>query len=444
VPLIEQDAIEEEVTVTVAPTRKPKSIDFLSPDEKEHMAPTFVDDYLAWASSKTDAAHEFHIASAFTILSVIFSDYGHAVPKFGRLPLNLWFMVLGETTRSRKSTTRGQMVSFIKALSDEEKYTYDLGSDVTPEALDNNLLERSNRSSLVHRDEVQGWLQEMDSKNYMAGAKGKFTELYDGHVSGKLRATGDVKRKASVSVSLVLFTMGIRSQVASFLTQDDFQSGFLTRFVYVEADAPKRTAESDYLEQADLSEVKQGDPVFTDLVNRLEQSREHWDSFVAVDGPTTAVPCSPDAWARLNRFITDILDEAEGHERHAIIEASSQRLSLSILKAATLLAMFDCCDEVQLPHMLSAINYCSSWFLHMVSMANKISESGWQRRMDGVENYLLAQGGPARWDRTYGKFKADLKPREFMEIVQALQEAGTVHVVQDDRKVRWLELLEAV
>jgi hypothetical protein len=335
------------------------------------------------------------------------------------------------------------MVSFIKALSDEEKYTYDLGSDVTPEALDNNLLERSNRSSLVHRDEVQGWLQEMASKNYMAGAKGKFTELYDGHVSGKLRATGDVKRKASVSVSLVLFTMGIRSQVADFLTQEDFQSGFLTRFVYVEADAPKRTAESDYLEQADLSEVKQGDPVFTNLVNRLEQSREHWDLFVAVDGPTMAVPCSPDAWARLNRFITDILDEAEGHERHAIIEASSQRLSLSILKAATLLAMFDCCDEVQLPHMLSAINYCSSWFLHMVSMANKISESGWQRRMDNVENYLLAQGGSARWDRTYGKFKAELKPREFMEIVQALQEAGTVHVIQDDRKVRWLELLEA-
>jgi hypothetical protein len=437
------DSVEPEVTVTVAPTRKPKSIDFLSAEEKHNMAPTFVDDFLAWASSKTDAAHEFHIASAFTILSTIFSDYGHAIPKFGRLPLNMWFMVLGETTRSRKSTTRGQMLKFIQALSDEEKYTYDLGSDVTPEALDNALLERANRSSLVHRDEVQGWLQEMDSKAYMSGAKGKFTELFDGHVSGKLRATGDVKRKASVNVSLVLFTMGIRGQVADFLTQEDFQSGFLTRFVYVEADAPKRTPESDYLEQADLSEVKQGDPVFTDLVNRLAQAREHWDSFVAVDGPTHAVPCSPDAWARLNRFITDILDEAEGHERHAIIEASSQRLSLSILKAATLLAMFDCCDEVQLPHMLSAINFCSSWFLHMVSMANKISESGWQRRVDQVENHLIGQGGSARWDRCYGKFKADLKPREFMEIVQALQEAGSVHVFKDDKQIRWIEIVQA-
>lgn len=440
----ELEEADDTIEVTVAPHKPDKMVDFLTEEEKENLRPTFVDDYMAWAASKTDAAREYHVAGAFTILSTVFSDYGHAVPKFGRLPLNMWFMVLGATTRSRKSTTRGQMLKFISALSDDDKYTYDLGSDFTPEALDNALLERSNRSGLVHRDEFQGFLKEVGSKAYMAGAEGKLTEIYDGHVSGKLRATGEQKRKAAVNVSLVLFAMGIRDQVADILTQEDFQSGFLTRFIYIEADAPPRTKESDYLAQADLTEVKEGDPVFTQLLQSLEKSRQHWDNFVQYDAPTTAVPCTPEAWARLNAFISDVLDAAEGHERHAIIDASSQRLTLSILKAATLLAMYESCDEVELNHMLAAINYCASWFTHMVSMANRVSASAWQRRMDAVEEFLMEKGGSATWEVVYRKFKSDLKSREFLEIITALEEAGVLHTYHSDEKLkrRFIELLD--
>lgn len=436
------ELVDDEVEVTVAPTRKDRSVDFLSAEEKDRMAPTFIDEYTAWATSKTDAATDFHIASAFTILSTVFSDFGHAYPKFGPLPLNLWFMVLGETTRSRKSTTRGQMLKFIRALetkpgeepepSDDDTdkrdtFTYDLGSDVTPEGLDNALLARPWRSALFHRDEVQGWLAELESKAYMAGAKGKFTELFDGHVSGKLRSTGEVKRQASANVALSMYVMGIRSQVADFLTQEDFQSGFLTRFIFVEADAPARTKESDYLEQGNPDEARRGDPVFEGLLGKLEQARTHWNGFVQADGPTQAVVCSNEAWARLNEFIIDVLDAAEGHERHTIIEAASQRLSLSILKAATLLAMYDCCDGVELPHMLSAINFCSTWFSHMVSMANRVSQSMWARRQDQVEDFVLTKGGDAPWTVVYRKFSKDMKPREFAEVIQALDEAGRIH-----------------
>jgi hypothetical protein len=334
------------------------------------------------------------------------------------------------------------MLSFIRALSDDDSYMYDLGSDFTPEALDNALLDRPNRSGLVHRDEIQGWLKELEQKAYMAGAKQKLTEIYDGHVSGKLRATGEQKRRASVNVSLSLFAMGIRTQVAAYLDQEDFQSGFLTRFIYVEADAPQRTKDSDRIKQADPNEAKEGDPIFTELVQRLETSRDHWNSFVPVDGHTVPVLCTPEAWERLNHFITDVLDAAEGHERHDIIDASSQRLTQSILKAATLLAMFDCCDEVELSHMLAAINYCASWFLHMVSMANRISASAWERRQSQVEQFVAEKGGTCTWESAYKKFKSDLKYREFQEIVQALEESGVLRAFVDDKKRRYLELVD--
>lgn len=442
---------EYEAIVTVEPSVKDKSVDFLSRAEKASMPTTFIDDYIAWASSKTDAAPEYHVASAFMILSTVFSDFGHAVPKFGKLPLNLWFMVLGETTRSRKSTTRALGLKFIKELAivpeaDAEdyavEYNYDLGSDFTPEALDNELLKRPNRSALLHRDEAQGWIQEMDKKAYMAGAKGKMTELYDGHVSGKLRATGDNNRRGSVDVSLTLFMMGIASQVADYLTQDDFRSGFLTRFIYIEATPPPRSAKSDYLEQANIHEVKQGDEVFTAMVKKIEAARNHWEGFCPPDAPTSAVPCVPEAWERLNRFITDVLDAAEGHQRHQIIEAASDRLTKSILKAATLLAMLDCCDEVQTTHMLTAINFASSWFGHMVNMANRISESTWARRQAQVEEFLLEKGGSAKWELVYRHFRADLRADEFLKIIQALTDAGIIYVTPAEKGVRWITRID--
>jgi hypothetical protein len=439
-----EDEELEGVNVTVEPSVKDKSVDFLSATEKAGLQRTFVDDYIAWATSKTDAAQEYHVASAFMILSTVFSDFGHAVPKFGRLPLNLWFMVLGETTRSRKSTTRALGLQFIKALAvvpeteGEVDFNYDLGSDFTPEALDNELLKRPNRSALLHRDEAQGWIQEMDKKAYMAGAKGKMTELYDGHVSGKLRATGDNNRRGSVDVALTLFMMGIASQVADYLTQDDFRSGFLTRFIYIEATPPPRSAQSDWLEQADIHEVKQGDEVFTAMVKRIETARNHWASFADPDAPTVPVPCVPEAWLRLNKFITDVLDAAEGHQRHQIIEAASDRLTKSILKAATLLAMLDCCDKVQVPHMLAAINFASSWFTHMVNMANRISESSWARRQTQVEEFLLEKGGTAKWEVVYRQFRQDLRADEFLKIIQALQDAGIIMVTPSEKGVRWI------
>lgn len=439
-----------EVTVTVEPSAKDKSVDFLTAAEKDSLPNTFIDEYMAWGMSKTDAATEYHVASAFTILSTVFSDFGHAYPKWGPMPLNMWFMVLGETTRSRKSTTRSLMLKFVKALSvipdedvdGEAEYNYDLGSDFTPEALDNELLKRPNRSALLHRDEAQGWIQEVDKKAYMAGAKGKMTELFDGHVSGKLRATGDNNRRGSVDVSLTLFMMGIASQMAEYLTQEDFRSGFLTRFIYVEAVAPPRSAKSDWFEQGDIYAIDNGDAVFTAMVKRIEVARSHWASFNDPNGPTTPVPCAEDAWLRLMKFVTDVLDAAEGHHRHAIIEAASQRMTLSILKAATLLAMLDCCDKVQLIHMLSAINFASSWFQHMVNMANRISESTWMRRQGQVEEFLLEKGGTAKWEVVYRHFRSDLRADEFLKIIQSLTEAGIIHVSPLEKGVRWISRLD--
>lgn len=437
---VEED--DEKTIITVAPKPKSKGFDFLTTLEKENLERTFIDEYLTWATAKTDAAQQYHIAGAFTILACVFADFGHAVPKWGALQLNLWFMVLGSTTLSRKSTTKSLMMKCIEALETEE-YNYDLGSKFTAEGLDEALRAGANRSALLHMDEIQGFMKTVDTKAYMAGIKPELTEVYDGKVTGKLRASGedkDKKRKGA-RVALNLFTMGIKDQLADYLTIEDFQSGFLTRFIYVNAEAPNRTKESDYVPQM-TSQERLEDPQFRILIDKLKEMREVWETWADPNGATIAVPATDEAWERWNKFITDALDAAQAQSKAAVLEAAASRLNNSVLKAATLLAMSDGCDEVELRHMLTAINYCGQWFEHLVEMTNRISESGFKKQQDKLAAFLENKGGEATFEQCYRLFNSDMRYKQFIELVQSMEEAGQLIYDSKNKKKRTLTLTE--
>lgn len=426
---------DEDEIVTIAPKPKSQGFDFLTPLEKDNLPVTFIDEYLAWATSKTDAPADYHIAGAFTVISTVFSDFGHAVPHWGDVPLNLWFMVLGSTTLSRKSTAKSYMLKCIEAL-EGETFNYDLGSKFTAEGLDEALRANANRSALLHIDEIQGLMKALDSKAYLAGIKGELTEIYDGKVTGKLRASGEEKdkKRKGARVALNLFAMGIRDQLADYLTLDDFQSGFLTRYIYVSADPLQRTAETDYIGQQDKTERTKGDPAFLAIIEKIKEARDVWSGWNDPTERTIAVPMNPAAHARFNEFVTAALDAAQAQSKATILEAATSRLTTSVLKAATLLAMADMCDEVELRHIVATINYCGQWFEHLVTMTNRISESNWKRRQDKLLEYIMSKGGEITWTAAYRLFSAELKSREFTELVQSLEESGRLTLMNAKKK----------
>lgn len=439
----EEEDTEDEI-VTVAPKPKSEGFDFLSAEEKQKLEPCFIDDYIAWTSRKSDAPDAYNVAGAFTVLSSVFSDFGHAVPHWGEVPLNMWFMVLGGTTLSRKSTAKGFMLKCVEAL-EAENYNYDLGSKFTAEGLDEALRLGANRSALLHIDEIQGFMKTVDSKAYMAGIKAELTEVYDGKVTGKLRASGEDKdrKRKGARVALSLFAMGIKEQLADYLTEEDFQSGFLTRFIWVSAEPLERTAETDYIGQMDKTERTKGDPAFLALMERIREARDVWSGWNDPTERTIAVPMNEEAHQRYNEFVTAALDAAQVQTKATILTAATSRLSTSILKAATLLAMVDMCDEVELKHMLSAINYCGEWFEHLVEMTKRISESNWKRRQNKLMEAIFAKGGELSWPAAYRHFNAEMKAREFTELVQSLEEAGLV-IMSKNKKTKSLIAVEGM
>ncbi len=421
-----------------------RTVDFLTRPERDFVAryPTFIDEYVAWAAKKTDGAVQYQIASAFTVLSSAFSDTGYGTPKYGKLGLNLWFMVLGETTLSRKSTSRQLMLRMIRSYEKFVGYQIDIGSNVTAEGLVKHLAGRDKMTSMFHRDEVQGMFKEFVTKTYMATAADQFTELYDGHVPVVIRSTGGKNASSAVQseraeTNFIMYLMGITSKVSEILTVDYFRSGFLARFLYAVADAPERTYELEAVEQATDEVASYQDFEMEEIVRSIYESALYWQKKGAPF--PRPVRMTDEALARFNKFKWDMGTFTEGHPNEDSIEPSRQRLALSIWKCAVLLAMYDRSDEVQVDHVLIAIHYAEDWFKSLVRMAASISESEWQREVDNLEALVTNKGGRIRYEEAYKRFGSKRK-REFDEMVDALKSQARIKTVVETNKT-FLEIL---
>jgi hypothetical protein len=418
---------------------EPVDISFLTDIEREvvEQSPTFVDQYVKWARSKTDGALGYQIASAFTILSSVFSEWGYAVPRYGKMGLNLWFMVLGETTAARKSTSRQLMLRVVRSYEKFGGYQIDIGSDATPEGVTAVLADRDKKTSLLHRDEVQGMFKDFMNKTYMASAAERFTELYDGHVPVVIRSAKDKRQTERAETNFIMYLMGITSKTADVLTNEYFRSGFLARFIYVTAGSPPRTRESEDIQQADEYEVAVKDGVMDGMVAGLFSSVTYWQK----KGQPTQKPVrlSQASLDRFNQYKWDMGNFAESHPDRESIEPSRQRLALSVWKCATLLAMHEKCEEVKLHHMIIAIYYSEKWFENLIQMASAISASEWQRDVDKLEAFVVERGGKVRYEEAYRKFN-NKKKREFDDIIEALRSQARVISVVDNRKT-YLEVL---
>ena len=392
----------------------------------------FIDRWTAWAGTKTDAPSEFHRAGAMALLSTVYSEFGHAIPKFAPkgLKLNLWFMVLGRSTKDRKTTARNYMNDALRALKEGDDYNYLLADDVTPGGISLALHDRPNQASVFARDEAQGLFKELMGQSYMTGGLEVFTKLYDGWSGGRLRASGDKKVMASVPVSFIMFLTGILTEVADVLTVTNYRSGFLTRFLYVVGERPEGY-EPPPIEQASEKDEKQ-DLVLDALIEHLRENRNYWE-FYGSDGDTYPLRVEDDAWKRFQEFEKDVQQASMDSHYAEIISTTSDRMVISTLKLACLLAMDDKSLKVKMVHMLQAISYAGEFFDNAARVASMISESEWQRDVDLLEDYIISKGNTVSYAQAYKKF-ASKRPSEFDEMVAALVSKGTIMRVNQGAK----------
>lgn len=418
----------EEILAELA--EESKSFNFLTIEEAEEVSGyvNFVDEWCNWASKATDAPIEYHKQAALTILSAVYSEYGHIRPSFARdkvhgMKLNVWFMTLGRSTRDRKSTARAYMITFLQHIQEDGR-EYMFPEDFTPSSVSLLLPEWANKSAVYARDEVQGLFSELLNQSYMAGGSAVMTKLYDGWSPSRARASGDRKLTKSVPVSFIMSLTGILSETADILTVKDFKSGFLTRFLYVVAERDPNYVKPTTEQAPRDEEDDEGDKVFDSFVRRFQMNKTFWEMYVA-DGETIRIYIEDDAWARWNQFEDDVEAAVARTGHPEIVGSSAERMTISVLKVAALLAMDERQMVVKMSHMLQAIAYAGDWFKNLVLIAGMISESDWERDVSELERFIATKGGQCTYAVAYRQFTSK-KPQEFEQMVQALEGRGVI------------------
>lgn len=290
----------------------------------------FVSEYVTYAAERTDAALEYHELGALILLAMNTPAIrAQLAPYPGGLPTNLYGVIIGESTISRKSTAKA-LVQEIQACVDSASL---LADQASPEALVEQLARRSRLTSLWAIDEFGDALIKIQSAKYMAGMKGLLLQVYGG---GTYRAQRHSKRKGKGSAGAkeedldvieepYLSILGTATPALfDRLETGDVLSGLLPRFaVVMPASKPPRRPFFQASEGIQVSQAA--------LVAQLHRLLA-W----CTDGPRKPVTFAPAALQAIDHYAEEMEQRSVALDEAA--KAMLQRLVPMALKVAMLAA----------------------------------------------------------------------------------------------------------
>jgi hypothetical protein len=214
----------------------------------------FLMQYMSYASKMSDAYPDYHFAMGITLLSIAAMRKIHMDLSIGRIYPNIWCLLIGESTTSRKSTALG-----LGQKMAMEVFGFGLSDDFSPEAFVEMMA--SHPRTYLFKDEFAGLLASMQ-KAYMSDLRDLLCTLYDCKPYHRQLRTSQRNKVSSFDIKDPYLTMAGATTLTSFKehTQSlDVTSGWLLRHLYFCPDYYKESrpfreaAYEDYCMQNELT-----------------------------------------------------------------------------------------------------------------------------------------------------------------------------------------------
>ncbi|MEM1672865.1 MAG: DUF3987 domain-containing protein, partial [Archaeoglobaceae archaeon] len=190
------------------------------------MADDVIDMYISYASKSTDAPLIYHKAMGYLIVSILLGRYVRIYTTYNRQGImpNMWVLLIGPSRIVRKTTAMNLGTSIIESI-DENLI---MPASFTPEALYEMFTGFSPGDALLWvKDEFGGFFK-MLQKKYMAGMREILSSIYTGQ--GEVRKLRNLTFR--IPKGLYVCVVGtMPTPPHYYLSEEDFSSGFLNRFV---------------------------------------------------------------------------------------------------------------------------------------------------------------------------------------------------------------------
>lgn len=382
----------------------------LTDDEMNSLPTTLIDDYKDWASSVTDAVPLYHELVGAITLSSLMSTTLRLQTKNTKIVPNIWGMILGDSTLTRKTTAMELGLEFIMDINPSLM----VATDASPEGLLHELSLRPKMVSIFYRDEVSGLFDGMRRKEYMASLPEVFTKMYD--VPKYIKRT---LRKETFNISEPIFIMfcgGIPERVFGHVDDEWFTSGFMARFLVVRGYAKAENVEPT------------GPPVQVDRDQRFDLAQTFQSLYtmytdqsvlVDIDGqklqmvPEITAEVDDAVWKRSAAIENRLIEVGSTAPDHHKVLPTFSRMFVSILKLTMLLAAarqepdgFKFRIEEQ--DLLAATAYIQRWGVHMVDMLQNSGNSADENKLMAVYRTIEQHPGLSRsqlmgWHKLFAK-----------------------------------------
>lgn len=358
--------------------------------------PTFLDRYLDWASQKVNVLNRpYHIQNGLTILSLCFGGRIFVSLSARNMGVNLFQLGLGEssTGKSESISLRDQPLRLFFGADPE----YNMGSNPSPEALHAALLQRDAKVSFFNTDEAAAPLTEFLEKSYAAGLTDRLTSYYEGYVPPMLRRNDSSTTKSAIT-SFNIGMFGTPDKVTNIITSDQFEAGFMARFLFEigdpSVDDPNQFDETQSRERGRT----ETDPAAADIAAALAYTAGLFED-------RTPVFATEAALARLKQNRKAMTEALQSDPNWKMLNPTVRRLGDSLRKIATLLAVEAGCEEVGVRHVLRAIALAERYLLNARTVASMVTSSMWAKECDLIENFVTAQGGSVSAARLFNRFR---------------------------------------
>lgn len=206
----------------------------------------FIERYVKLMGGITDAPEEYHRACALFLLSTgvgrhfifrslpdagVFSeDLG--LGKF----LNLWFILIGKSRVSRKSTA----VSRAEEVVEQINAKLMLPADFTPQALVKVMREKSTggeTKAVWINDEISGFFEQLRKGDYMVTADTLLSRIYDGRSYVRTTIARGEENLINPYLTVILAST---EYLPSLFDESRLRQGFLNRFIFIPVGKTKR------------------------------------------------------------------------------------------------------------------------------------------------------------------------------------------------------------
>jgi hypothetical protein len=391
---------------------------------------TFIDRYLQWAEKATDATPIYHELSAAILLSAVLAEHVEFKPSYapqGMSP-NLWGLILGETTLTRKTTAMEMAIHMLSEVDPEAL----LATDGSVEGIFRSVSTRPGRVGVFYRDEISGLLDGINKRDYLGAMPEALTKLYDGSNQKRALSKEEIVVRRPV---FIFFGGGIREKTYSLLSEQYINSGFLPRFLVVSGDTDlSRIRPTGPAQAIGVSERER-------LLNHLRDLKEAYmagqymriggqaiDLGSTGDAPRKEAILSPDAWALNADIETKMVHAAANHYSSDRALPTFERLSKSITKLAILLAASRQTDPggafpVEVEDIVNAARYVKKWGQYSINLIFSVGRTDDMRLMDKVRIMVGRRPGIYRSDIMRAHH---LTSRQVSETMQTLIDRGEV------------------